>query len=147
MQHRALIESWFRRVWEDEDLDAIVEFMTPHPKVTGLSKAPLAGPDEFRGFAAAMLAHMQDTKISIDHYMEQGDWASFLMHVSATHRGSGTPISFSGLGMVRVEDGKSAETYNFADFFNFFEQIGKLPDNSLECCLVGEGLCDTPGRH
>ncbi len=140
MNKKELLETWFRRVWAEEDLDAIDEMMATTTSVCGLRKTPQIGPSEFKEFTKAMLNLMQNTEITIENLVEQGDWATVLMHVSAKNRKNGDPITFSGLAMARIEGDRILEAYNYVDFIGFFEQIGLLPNDTMAQCVTGNQI-------
>jgi len=135
-----MMETWFQRVWHEEDLDAIDEMMDATVSVIGLQKTPQVGPGVFRVFAQALLVHIKDIKITIEQFVEQGDWCSMLMHISATGRDTGAPVSFSGLAMVRIVNERFAEAYNYIDFIELYEQIGVMPKDTMARCLGGTSL-------
>ncbi|WP_306114489.1 MULTISPECIES: ester cyclase [unclassified Roseovarius] len=140
MNNRDILETWFRRVWLEEDLSAIDDMMAADAPVHGLEKSPHVGPADFKAFAGALLTHITDTSISIDEYMENGNQVSLLMNVSAKCRKTGKPVQMFGLAMCRIVDGKIVQAHNYADFMGLFEQLGVLPADAMQKCLCGEAL-------
>ena len=134
------METWFRRVWAEEDMDAITELLVPDGKVHGLQKVPSVGPDEFRGFAELVLKLIRDVDITVERLIEDGDWASILMHIEATSHATGKKIAFSGQAMVRIVDNRIVEGYNLIDFISMFEQLGQMPADTLPSCLCGKAV-------
>nr|WP_277425198.1 ester cyclase [Pseudohalocynthiibacter aestuariivivens] len=101
------------------------------------SRRPVVGPDEFRAFAEALLAMIADVRIQIAHDMEDDDWLSVLIDVSARCRKQGTPISVTGQILVRMQDGKIAEGHSHLDYITLYEQLGMLPDGTQTRCMSG----------
>lgn len=143
MNKREILETWFQRVWRDEDLDAIAEMMVEDAPVHGLDKSPQLGAADFRAFAETMLKRIKETTITIDEYIESGDQVSVLMNISAKCRKTGKPVQIFGLTMCRIVDGKIARAYNYADFIGLFEQLGTMPPDVMKKCLCGEPLGTT----
>ena len=53
--NRDVMESWFHRVWTQEDVTAIDELLVPDGQVEGLGANALIGPDDFKKFHSALL--------------------------------------------------------------------------------------------
>ena len=140
MDKRELLETWFRRVWAEEDLNAIDEMMEPTTEVRGLRQTPQLGPTDFRAFTQALLCLIKDTHITIDHFMENGDWATVLMNISAMDRKTGAPVQIFGLALVKIVGDKIVEAYNYADFIGLYEQLSLLPKDAMGHCLCGKSL-------
>ena len=138
MTKRELLETWFRRVWTEEDLGAITEMMAPDTPVHGLTKIPHHGPDEFRAFAEMLLGLISDVQVSIERFTEDGDWVTVLMHVTARSRTTGDPITFDGLALVKVDGDTLVMGYNYVDFIGLFEQLGLMNGDTLVTCLCGK---------
>ncbi len=140
MEKRKLLETWYKRVWLDEDLSAVDEMMTDSAPVHGLDTFPHVGAADFKVFVKAMLNLIKDTRISIDDYMEQGDRITVLMNVSAKCRKTSKPVQFFGLAMGTIVDDKITKAYNYVDFIGLFEQLGVLPQDAFQACLCGHQM-------
>lgn len=140
MDKRELLETWYRRVWLEEDLGAIDELLANKAPIQGLEKSPHVGPADFKVFTQAMLRHIKETRITIDEYMETGDQVSVLMNVQAKCRKTDKPVQMFGLAMCRISEGQIKHAYNYADFIGLFEQLGVLPPDTMHGCLCGEKL-------
>lgn len=137
MTNRELIETFFRRVWVGEDLDAIAGLMAPDTEVRGLQDLPQIGPNEFRPFAEATLNQLSEMRITIEKFVENGDWSAALISVKAKARATGEPVRFTGQVMVRCGDDRIQEAYNHMDFVSMNEQLGLMPQHTLSHCLGG----------
>ncbi len=140
MNKREFIESWFQRVWFEEDFDAIDEMLLPSVHVEGLRETPQVGPQEFRQFAEAFLGRIKDMRVGIAHYMESGDWASALVTISAACRATGKPVSTTGQVLVRIKNDVNVEAYNHIDFITLYEELGLMPHGTHSHCLSGGSL-------
>ncbi|MGB0958653.1 MAG: ester cyclase [Halocynthiibacter sp.] len=140
MTHTELMRDWYRRVWEDEDLDAISEFFVPDMTARGLVDDVQVGPDEFKAFVMAALALVCDVKIIIEKSIEDGDWVSMLLTFKATDRNTEREISVTGQALCKIVDGKIVDAYNHLDVIRLYEKLGLLPEYTLEICLMGERI-------
>ncbi|RYZ54317.1 MAG: hypothetical protein EOP49_05480, partial [Sphingobacteriales bacterium] len=67
----------------------------------------------------------QNVQFSVDDVISQDDVESARTTVSAIHTATGKPVSFTGICMVRVANGKIAEAWNNYDFLSLYQQIGQ----------------------
>jgi ketosteroid isomerase-like protein len=134
---KEVLESWFRRVWTEQDSSAIEELFIPDGKARGLGANVLLGPAGFKQFHSALTRLLSDFVITIDKSVESGEWISAVCTLRAKSRQSGAPIEFTGSVMIRIADGKLTEAYNHWDFLSMFCQLGLLPDETFEKALGG----------
>ncbi|MFV2052942.1 ester cyclase [Aliiroseovarius sp. YM-037] len=140
MDKRQFLETWYQRVWEEEDLSAIAEMFKPDTLARGLVDDAHVGPDEFEAFAAAMLQLVGKAKVTIGRFVENGDWVAAVISVAATDRNTDKPVMFSGQTVAKIADGVLVESYNHFDSIGLFEQLGLLPESTFEICLMGEPI-------
>ena len=132
------IETWFDRVWRQEDPAAIEELFIPDGEARGLGANTLVGPKDFKQFHTTLLGILSDVVITVDKCIEVGEWASAVCTVQAKSRKTGEPVTMTGSVMTRIVDGKLIESYNHWDFLGMFGQLGLLPRESFEKALSGE---------
>jgi len=137
---KEVLETWFRRVWSEEDSAAIDELFIPDGEARGLGANDLIGPQGFRQFHSALCGLLCDFVITIDKSLEVGDWISAICTLRARSRQSRAPIEITGQVMIRIADGKLAEAYNHWDFLGMFSQLGLLPTETFERALGGEKI-------
>ncbi len=137
MNNRQLMDSWFQRVWVDQDMSAIDQIMRPDTKATGLDDAPQITGAEFRGFAEALLAQVTFQKAAIVHFCEDAGWAHMLVKFAGTARAGDAPCVFTAQIMARIVDGKIVEAFNHPDYISLFQQLGTLPPDLIARCLSG----------
>jgi predicted ester cyclase len=146
-----VVETWFKRVWAEEDETAIDEMFVPNGTARGLGtyvngKADefkdheLIGPDSFKEFHTALLNLVGDVKIEITKSMEQGDWLALLCVFKAKKRGTDEKVQTTGTVFIKVADGKLIEAYNHFDFMSLFGQLGQMPANAFGDCLCGKTM-------
>lgn len=135
-----ILETWFHRVWTEEDAAVIDELFIPDGKARGLGANTLIGPDGYKQFHSALLNLITDCVISIDKTVEEGDWIAAVCTLRAKDRKSGAPIIMTGTTTARIADGKIIEAYNNWDFMGMFSQLGFLPGATFELALSGEKI-------
>jgi SnoaL-like polyketide cyclase len=137
---KEVLQTWFRRVWSEEDSAAIDELFVPDGEARGLGGHTLIGPEGFKQFHSALCAQLTDFVITIDKSLEVDDWISAICTLRARSRESQAPVEITGSVMIRIADGKLMEAYNHWDFIGMFAQLGLLPTTTFERALGGEKL-------
>lgn len=138
MDKKAFLEEWFRRVWAEEDAEAISELMAEDASMQGHQEIPLRGADEFRQFHKLMLSQLAEIRIEVVQSIEQGDWIAATVSASAAGRERGAKVSARSQVMFRIVDGRVVEGQILFDFIALFEQLGRLPPRTLDRCLLGD---------
>ncbi|WP_420641458.1 ester cyclase [Candidatus Leptofilum sp.] len=75
-----------------------------------------------------------DMQATIEDLVESGDKVVTRYSVQGTHKGdlmgippTGKTAAFSGITIVRFEDGKAVEEYSITDMMTMFQQLGLTP--------------------
>lgn len=130
--NKALVRQWFDEVWNKGRADAIDEMLPPEAVVHGLGD-DLRGPDAFKPFHTIYRAAFPDMQITIDDLIAEGDRVAFRWSAVATHRGplmgvlaTGHRVRFTGMGILRIVDGKLIEGWNNFDQFTMLQQMGAV---------------------
>jgi hypothetical protein len=131
-------EEWFQRVWLEEDADAIYDMFRPSSTASGLGSHPHVGPDEFSQFHASLLGLIEKVSVISDLTVEQGDWLSHLVTVTAVCRKTGRMVYMHGQILLKIVDGRIVDARNHLDFMSLFEQLDLLPKSVFEDCLSGK---------
>lgn len=140
-QNYTFLETWIDRVWVREDESAIAEFFAQGP-ATGLAQKNVSGPEEFLEFHRALLQLVKEVRIDIDHFVEQGEWFSYMGVFRAKCRSTGNAISMQGGAMCRVVDGVMVEAHNAWDFLSFFIDLDLAPKDAFMKGLAGRSITD-----
>lgn len=138
--HREVLETWYRKVWTEEDSGAIDTMLVSDTKARGLGAQIHVGPSDFKIFHENLLKLVSDIDMQIDKSMEDGDWISALCTFRAKCRRSGKPVTSTGTVFIKIVDGKLVDAYNHFDFMALYEALGLLPEDAFEKCLLGDGL-------
>ncbi len=129
-----LIHRWFEEVWNQKRESAIDELMAGDNIVNGLvgpDGKPMRGPAGFKPFFRHFCTAFPDIRIVVEDVVVDGDKIAARCSVSGTHTGPGLmpapttkPIAITGMCIVRVENGKIAESWNNFDFMSLYQQLG-----------------------
>ena len=129
-----VLNKWFNEVWNNGNESAIDELMTKEAYAHGIP-APdqVKGPEGFKQFFHDFRNQFHDIKIDVDDVVSQDDIESARTVVHAVHTATGKNVTFEGICMARIEDGKIAEAWNNYDFLSLHQQLGqKLTAASAE---------------
>ncbi|MGE0487601.1 MAG: nuclear transport factor 2 family protein [Vulcanimicrobiota bacterium] len=129
-----LIHEWFRRVWQEGDLDAIEELMHPENLSLGLVNDPV-GLESFKAVFRTFSEILSDVRVTIEKTYQEGDGIAGRWLLCGTHRATGRSVAWPGALFARVKDDKFLECTNYLDYLDFFVQIGALPGDTWERCL------------
>lgn len=140
MDKSELLKEWYSQVWEQGNIDAIDEFFAADTMADGLIPEMQVGADDFRDFVSAFKYHLGEIRVDIPKIIENGDWASAILHVHTSRADNGAPIEVTGQVMVRYKDNKIVEAYNQFDLISLFEQLGQMPADTLPICMTGQRL-------
>lgn len=117
---------WFQEVWNEGREDLIDDMMTEQSIVHGIAEGQSKGAEGFKSFYRNFKNQFHDIRVDIQEALSQDNLECALTHVTATHKETGTNVSFSGLCMVRYEEGKIAEAWNHYDFLSMHQQLGRV---------------------
>jgi steroid delta-isomerase-like uncharacterized protein len=132
--NRVIINRWFDEVWNKGNAAAIDELLAPDVKIHGLNDSAgdsVDGVEPFKIFHQNFRNAFPDIQVILDDVIAEGDKVVGRCTVRETHTGDGLGISptnraveFTGICIVRVEDGKIKEAWNNFDFLAMFQQLG-----------------------
>ena len=135
-QNKALVRRWFEEVWNKGRSEAIDEMFAADGIAHGLSddaEVPMQGPADFKPFHAAFRGAFPDVDIIVEDLIAEGDKVAARCSVRGKHTGdhlgvaaSNAPVEFSGIAIVRINNGKIVEAWNNFDFLKMNKQIGVI---------------------
>lgn len=121
---------WFTEVWNNNDESAINRLMIDDTIARGIKSTGIPdnrhtkGAEGFRLFFNGFCSMYRDIHVDIEDVISEDDSEAARVVVNAVHRESGTPVQFTGISMIRKEDGRIAEAWNNFDFLTMYQQIG-----------------------
>ncbi len=101
-----VLDTWYRRVWEEEDASAIDEMFVQDPEIKPIGMHKPIDLEEFKEFHKPICAQLKEIDIRIDKTVEQGDWLTALCSCYAKDTHTGEPVAISGIVMAKITDGK-----------------------------------------
>lgn len=135
-EYKNLAYRWFEEVWNKQSEEAIDEMFHENGIAYGLNDAdgnPLRGPEGFKTLHRSFISAFPNLRIIVEDTVSEDDKIAARCTVTGTHQGEGvgvspteTQIEFSGILIIRIEDGKIVEAWNNFDFMNMYEQLGAL---------------------
>jgi steroid delta-isomerase-like uncharacterized protein len=134
MKPRTLAHEWFDEVWNKGQIEAIDRMFAMDGVAHGLVDAQgneLRGPSGFKPFFLQLRNAFPDIHVEVADTICEGDKIAARCIVTGTHRGdslgvaaSNKPVRFTGMTILRIEDGKIVEAWNNFDFQSLASQIG-----------------------
>lgn len=124
---KTLCSRWFQEVWNQNKEQAIDELLTNDCYAHGINAED--GPKGIEGFKLFynnFKSQFHDIQINVLDVISQDDMECAHADVTAIHTETGKPVKFSGLCLVRIENGKIAEAWNHFDFLNMYQQLGQV---------------------
>jgi steroid delta-isomerase-like uncharacterized protein len=92
------------------------------------------GIEGLKWWVASFREAFPDLKTEVGVMLSDGDLVAGHVTFTGTHRGeflgipaSGTPISVTGVDIVRIRDGKAVEHWGVTDMMTLMQQIGAVP--------------------
>ena len=83
------------------------------------------GPEGFKTFYNGFKSQFHNVKVDVEDVVRQDDVESARMMVSAVHTDSGKAVTFPGICMARIDNGRIAEAWNNFDFLSMYQQLGQ----------------------
>ena len=135
-ENKALVRRWFEEVWNQGRADAIDEMFDEYGIAHGLSddpSNPIKGPTGFRPFHTQFRQAFPNMIVVVEDLVAEGDKVAARCSVRGKHEGAfqekaatQSPVEFTGITIVRIDNGKIVEAWNNFDFMSMHKQIGLL---------------------
>ncbi len=125
----------FIQVWGQGSLDIIDELGAPsltvqYPAIPQVIRGPAMFKTVMQGFRSAF----PDSALRVEEEIAEDDKVVIRWTFSGTHQGklmgippTGKKVSWTGITIYRIVDGKVAEERGEEDFLGFLRQIGLIP--------------------
>jgi len=132
----ALIHHWFEEVWNNRREYLVGELLTEDSIAHGLTDVhgnTPRGPEGFKQLFYAFVNAFPNLRITVEDIICQDNRVVVRCTVKGTHRGYGLGVAptdklveFTGLCLMRIENGRIAEVWNQFDFMDMYQQLGAL---------------------
>jgi steroid delta-isomerase-like uncharacterized protein len=127
------MERWYEEVWNKGRESAIDEMCAPDIIAHGLQDTQgneIQGIEAFKTFFRTFVSSLSEIHVDVEAIVTEGNLTVARCDVRAKHTGEGLgkppkgkPLHFTGISMVRLEDNKIAEAWNYFDFATMFQQM------------------------
>jgi steroid delta-isomerase-like uncharacterized protein len=131
-----LIRRWFEEVWNKGREEAIDEMFASNGIAHGLADEAgndLLGPQDYKPFFRKFRSAFPEIKVVVEDTVAEGDKVAARCSVRGQHQSdslgfaaTGQATEFTGITIVRIENGKIAEAWNNFDFMTMYKQLGVL---------------------
>jgi len=136
MKKHTLAHEWFDEVWNKRRTETIDRLLADDVIAHGLvdeNGNEIRGPSEFKKFFVQFTKAFPDIHVEVADTISEGDKIVARCIVTGTHQGdtlgvpgSNKPVRFTGVAILRIDDGKIVEAWNNFDFQTLSKQIGAL---------------------
>jgi steroid delta-isomerase-like uncharacterized protein len=134
--NKELIRRWFEEVWNKGRAEAIEEMFDENGIAHGLSDDPanpIRGPRGYRPFYDRLRQAFPNIMVVVEDTVAEGDKVAARCSVRGKHEGeflgrspTQAPVEFTGITIVRIDNGKIVEAWNNFDFMTMYKQVGHL---------------------
>ena len=121
-----LVRRWFQEVWNQANASVIDELMAAQCIAHGLigeDGQELCGPTPYKEFHRKFMTEFPGLRVEVVDVLVDGDRTAARCLVSGRHGASDKPVSFTGMTIVRWQDGKIVEAWNNFDFHVMRQQL------------------------
>ena len=131
-ENKALVRRFYEEVWDRGNVEFAQEvFADDYLRHDLRPTAAAPGPDGQRQIAAAFRAAFPDLRWHVDLLLAEGDLVVGRWTASGTNTGpwagmaaTGRHVTFSGVNIFRIRDGKVVEIWNHRDDLGLAQQLG-----------------------
>jgi len=132
VENNKAIARRFIQVWGDGNLDVIDELAAPALVVRyPIIPQVIQGSREFRHVIAGFRSAFPDSVLRVEEEIAEGEKVVVRWTFSGTHKGSflgipatGERVTWTGITIYRIVDGRVAEEWGEEDFVGFLRQVG-----------------------
>lgn len=116
---------WFQDVWNNGNKNALDELLTQDVIAHGLYTDDRPhGIDSFKKFYDEFRSQLRNINVAVEDVIAQDDMEVALCLLTANDIATGKPVSFAGLCMAQIRDGKIAQAWNHYDFLKMYQELG-----------------------
>lgn len=130
-ESKQVIHDYYRRVWDDGDVDAIPALFAPGYVNHAGARGTLKGPEGILANYRSLKDAFPDVGFTLDLVMSEGSRVCVYYTMIGTHRGpfqgiapTGTQVKVPGIGIYEVRDGMIAESWVVRDSLVLLRQLG-----------------------
>ena len=109
-QNKNLVKRWFEEVWNQSRREVIAELYAPDC-ILHEGSIQLRGVEEFERFHDGIREQFDDIRVTPGISLCEGDLASLRWKVECKHKATEKLVTFSGICIVRIKDGRFVEAW------------------------------------
>ncbi len=121
-----VVRRWYQGLWNDDDITTVDRLLAEPCCIHGLSEQPVRSCEEFKGFYRQIGATFSNLTTTVDRVTEEGNAASGMVTVTATHTKSGASLSFEVAFFVECDNGKITQAWNVVDWVPLLLESGTV---------------------
>lgn len=128
-EHETVVRRFFDQLWNAGDLGCADEVLSPG-HVHHIGDYRMEGPDEVAATVARFRTAFPDLHFALEDVVSDGDRVVVRWTATGTHQGEfvGVPATgrharWTGIDLVRLEEGRIVELWASADGAGLFEQL------------------------
>lgn len=126
MSTSELLQQWYEEVWNKANESFIDEKMHPRVITHGLDPAGTnQGVEHFKTFYRNFRQSFPTIHVQLTPLVHDDEFAAAYCHVTA-RSANGKEVTFNGLTVARMQDGKLVEGWNNFDFLKMYQQLGHI---------------------
>jgi len=132
--NRLLAQRVWEEVWHQDQLSRIDDLFTTDFVRHDPGGRELQGPEQNRQFIGSLRAAFPDVHYTVEDQIAEGDKVVVRYRFRGTHLGAfqgmpptGKKVSYTGILIYRIGDGKIAEQWTEFDLLGLLRQLGVLP--------------------
>ncbi len=136
-ENKAVVRRFYEEV-HGGNLDVLDELVAPAILLHGWRSERRLTIDEVHQIAKGQRAAFPDWKVTVHDLVAEGDLVASNLTITGTHQGNfgrhaptGRQVSFTGMFLDRVADGKIVEMWHRPDYLRLLIQIGAVPDDVM----------------
>ena len=131
--NRNLVRAMLDAIWNGGDTVTVVKASRAGDCVSsGLGADTLRTEDEYLSFVQLVKSVIVDTKMEVHEVIAERDVVAVHMTLRGRARESGKPVNVTGMGIVKITDGKIVEAWNSWDGLALQQQLGVNGAMSVE---------------
>lgn len=122
-ENKELVRRYFDERWNHGSLDVCDELLSSSMDI-----------EEQKEFVRAQHAALGNLHLTILDLLAEGDQVAIHWRIDGTHKGdflgvaaTGKPVTFQGIALLRIADGKIADDIAYWDNQSILEQLGAVP--------------------
>lgn len=135
-----LMKDFFTEVWENGNYEYAEKSISGEFRMEGMGENTTFPVENMRDLIEAYRVIAGTPSIEITHHIADGDWIATRFLATSAGPDGATPMEVSGMMMTRFDGELILENFTKLEYLQAFEQIGRIPQDSLAMLISGQSL-------